>query len=70
MKAVILDALGHKVSVADRDVMLCCVEHVGHTGPLQVTQVTNRLSVTNDDPSTNLKVYNWFMTVTVATVTV
>jgi hypothetical protein len=39
MKAVILDAVGDKVSVADRDVLLRRVEHVGHPGPLKVTQV-------------------------------
>ena len=55
MKAVILDTVGQKVSVADRDVLLCCVEHVAHPGTLQVVQVTNCLPVTNDDPSADLK---------------
>ena len=54
MKAVILDAVGHIVSVAHIDVLLRCVQHVGHPGPLQVGQVADRLPVTDDDPSADL----------------
>ena len=54
MKAVILDAMGHIVSVADSDVVLGRVEDVGHPGTLQVGEVTDCLPVTDDDPSADL----------------
>ena len=54
MKAVILDAMGHIVSVADTHVVLGRVEHVAHPGALEVGEVTDGLPVTDDDPSADL----------------
>ena len=54
MKAVILDAMGHIVSVADTHVVLRSVEHVAHPGALQVGEVTDCLPVTDDDPGADL----------------
>ena len=59
MKAVILDAMGHIVSVADTDVVLRSVQHVAHPGVLQVGEVTDRLPVPDDDPSADLVTVDW-----------
>ena len=54
MKAVILDTVGHIVSVAHIDMVLGGVQHVGDPRPLEVGEVTDCLPVTDDDPSADL----------------
>ena len=54
MKAVILDTVGHIVSVAHIDMVLGGVQHVGDPRPLEVGEVADCLPVTDDDPSADL----------------
>ena len=54
MKAVVLYIVRGQPGLADHDVLLGGVEHVGHPGAAQVVQVAHRLAVTDDDARADL----------------
>ena len=48
MKALILDTMVCIFCRVHHHMLLCCVQHVGHTKALQVGDVAHRLTIPND----------------------
>ena len=56
MKAKILNTMVCILCRVDHHMLLCCVQHVGHTKALEVGDVTHCLTVTNDNSRINLEI--------------
>ena len=56
MKAKILNAMVCILCRVDHHMLLCCVQHVGHTKALEVGDVTHCLTITNDNSRINLEI--------------